>query len=74
MVLFSLRKIVAGNLPPLSIHVGRHLSWLRHELLPTDEECDAEQLASASDRHDLEFCIRALDKNGRHRRGPFRRF
>ncbi len=74
MVLFSLCKLAAGKLPPLSLHVGRHLSWLRHELLPSDEECDAEHLASASDRYDLEFRIRALDKNGRHRRGPFCRF
>jgi hypothetical protein len=74
MVLFSLCKLAAGNLPPLSIHLGRHLSWIRHELLPSDEECDAEHLASASDRYDLEFRIRALDKNRRQRRGPFRHF
>ncbi|WP_201838066.1 DUF3563 family protein [Microvirga zambiensis] len=74
MVLFSLCKLAAGNLPPLSIHLGRHLSWIKHELLPSDEECDAKYLASASDRHELEFRIRELDKSGRQRRGPFRRF
>jgi hypothetical protein len=74
MVLFSLCKLAAGNLPPLSLRLGRHLSWIRQELRPSDEDCDAKHLTAASDRYDLEFRIRALDKNDRQRRGPFRRF
>jgi hypothetical protein len=50
---------------------GRHLSWIRHQRLPTDEERDAAHLASAADLHELEFRIRELDRPDRQKRGPF---
>jgi hypothetical protein len=70
MILFSLCKL-ASNLPHLSSAFGRHLSWVRHELLPTDEERDTAHLASATDLHELEFRIRELGRSSRQRRGPF---
>jgi hypothetical protein len=73
MILFSLCKL-ASNLSHLSWSLGRRLSWVRHELLPTDEERDAEHLASAADLHELEFRIRELGRSNRQRRGPFHSF
>jgi hypothetical protein len=73
MILFSLCKL-ASNLPYLSSRLKHHLSRVRHELLPTDEERDAEHLASAADLHELEFRIRELGRSNRQRRGPFRGF
>jgi hypothetical protein len=70
MILFSLCKL-ASNLPHLSWSFRRHLSWVRHELLPTDEERDAAHLASAADLHELEFRIRELGRSNWQRRGPF---
>jgi hypothetical protein len=81
MVLYTLCKLAALGRPPLSLIFGRHplifgrhLSWLRHQLRPTDEERDAVHLASAADLHDLEFRIRELDRPDRQRRGPFHHF
>ena len=74
MILFSLCKLASFNLPPLSLSLGRSLSRVRHELLPTDEERDAEHLASAADLHELESQIRELDRLKRQRRGPFHHF
>jgi hypothetical protein len=74
MVLYTLCKLAALGRTPLSLIFGRHLSWLRHQLRPTDEERDAVHLASAADLHDLEFRIRELDRPDRQRRGPFHHF
>jgi hypothetical protein len=74
MILFSLCKIASLDLPHLSLGLGRHLSWIRQEFLPTDEEHDAAHLASAADLHELEFRIRELDRSKRQRRGPFHSF
>ncbi|WP_373696790.1 DUF3563 family protein [Microvirga yunnanensis] len=73
MILFSLCKL-ASNLRHLLSGFGRCLSWVRHELLSTDEERDAAHLASATDLHELEFRIRELGPSNRQRRGPFRGF
>jgi hypothetical protein len=54
--------------------LGLHMRQIRHAFLPTDEERDADQLASAADLHDLEACIRELDRSKRQRRGPFHPF
>ena len=74
MVLFSLCKLASFNLPLLSINLGPHLRRIRHAFLPTEEERDAEDLASAADRHELESQIRELDRSKRRRRGPFHHF
>ena len=71
MVLYTLCKLAALGRPPSVLE--RHLSWIRHQLEPTDEERDAAHLASATDLHELEFRIRELDRPGRQRRGPFHR-
>ena len=71
MVLFSLCKLAAFDLPPLTMKVSRHLRRIRHELLPTDEERDMDHLASAADIHELESRIRELDRSKRQKRGPF---
>ena len=71
MVLYTLCKLASLGHPPLPLRIGRHLSWIRQRLLTTDEERDAAHLASAADRHELEFRIRELDRPGRTRRGPF---
>ncbi len=46
------------------------LAWIRQRCLPTDEKRDAAHLASATDRHELEFHIREPDRSRRQRRGP----
>jgi hypothetical protein len=74
MVLFSLCKLASFNVPLLSINLGPHLRRIRHAFLPTDEERDAEHLASAADLHELESQIRQLDRSKRQRRGPFHHF
>jgi hypothetical protein len=74
MVLFSLGRLASLDLPSLTMKLGRHLRRIRHELLPTDEEREAEHLASAADLHELEFRLRELDRSKRQRRGPFHRF
>jgi hypothetical protein len=71
MVLYTLCKLAAVGCPSPALVLGRHLSWIRHQLAPTDEERDAAHLASATDLHDLEFRIRELDRPERQRRGPF---
>ena len=70
MVLYTLCKLASWS--PTSALAHRASS----ELDPTapsdhDEERDAAHLASAADRHELEFRIRELDRPGRTRRGPF---
>jgi len=74
MVLFSLCKLASFNVPLLSINLGPHLRRIRHAFLPTDEERDADHLASAADIHELESRIRELDRSKRQRRGPFHHF
>jgi hypothetical protein len=74
MVLFSLCKLASFDLPLLSINLGPHLRRIRHAFLPTEEERDAEHLASAADLHELESQIRELDRSKRRRRGPFHHF
>jgi len=74
MVLFSLCKLAASDLPPRSLNLGPHLRRIRHAFLPTDEERDADHLASAADLHELESRIRELDRSKRQKRGPFHRF
>ena len=74
MVLYTLCKLAALGRPPLPLVLGRHLRWIRYQLEPTDEERDAEHLASAADLHELESCIRELDRSKRRRRGPFHHF
>ncbi|MET0526994.1 MAG: DUF3563 family protein [Microvirga sp.] len=74
MVLYTLCKLASLSGPPLLSGFRRHWSWIRHQLLPTDEERDAAHLASAADLHELEFLIRELDRPARQRRGLFRRF
>ena len=74
MVLYSLCKLASLGRPPLPLRLARHLSWIRHQLLPTDEERDAAHLASATDLHELEVRIRELDRPGRQRRGSFHHF
>ena len=74
MVLFSLCKLASFDLPLLSINLGHHLRRIRHAFLPTDEERDADHLASAADIHELESRIRQLDRSKRQRRGPFHHF
>ena len=74
MVLYTLCKLAALGRPPLPLVVGRHLSWIRHQLEPTDEERDAAHLASAADLHELEFRIRELNRPERQRRAPFHHF
>jgi hypothetical protein len=71
MVLFSLCKLASFDLPPLTMKLGRHLGRIRHKFLPTDEERDADHLASAADIHELESRIQALDRSKRQKRGPF---
>jgi hypothetical protein len=71
MVLFSLCKLVSLDLPPLTMKLGRHLRRIRYKFLPTDEERDADHLASAADLHELESRIQALDRSKRQKRGPF---
>jgi hypothetical protein len=70
MVLFSLCKLASFDLPPLTMKFGR-LGRIRHKFLPTDEERDADHLASAADIHELESRIQALDRSKRQKRGPF---
>ncbi len=53
MVLFSLCKLISLDLPPLTMNLGRHLRRIRYKFLPTDEERDADHLASAADLHEL---------------------
>jgi len=74
MVLFSLCKLASFDLAPRPMSLGLHMRRIRHTFLPTDEERDADQLASAADLHDLEACIRELDRSKRQRRGPFHPF
>jgi hypothetical protein len=74
MVLFSLCKLASFDVSLLSINLGPHLRRIRHAFLPTDEERDAEHLASAADLHELESQIRELDRSKRRRRGPFHHF
>ena len=74
MVLFSLCKLASFDLPFLSMTLGPHLRRIRHAFLPTDEERDADHLASAADLHELESRIRELDRSKRQRRGPFHPF
>jgi hypothetical protein len=74
MVLFSLCKLASFDVPLLSINLGLHLRRIRHAFLPTDEERDADHLASAADLHELESQIRELDRSKRRRRGPFHHF
>jgi len=74
MVLFSLCKLASFDVPLLSINLGLHLRRIRHAFLPTDEERDAEHLASAADLRELESQIRELDRSKRRRRGPFHHF
>ena len=74
MVLYTLCKLAALGRPPLPFVFGRHLSWIRHQLEPTDEERDAAHLASAADLHELEFRIRELNRPERQRRAPFHHF
>ena len=74
MVLYTLCKLAAFGRLPLPLVIGRHLTWIRHQLKPTDEERDAAHLASATDLHELEFRIRELDRPDRHRRGLFHHF
>ena len=74
MVLFSLCKLFSFDLPPLTMTLGRHLGWIKHKILPTDEERDMDHLASAADLHELESRIRELDRSKRQKRGPFHRF
>jgi hypothetical protein len=74
MVLFSLCKLASFDLPLLSINLGPHLRRIRHAFLPTDEERDADRLASAADLHELESQIRELDRSKRRRRGLFHHF
>jgi hypothetical protein len=74
MVLFSLCKRASFDVPLLSINLGLHLRRIRHAFLPTDEERDADHLASAADLHELESQIRELDRSKRRRRGPFHHF
>jgi hypothetical protein len=71
MILYTLCKLATLGRPPLPLVFGRHLSWIRHRLEPTDEERNAADLASAADLHDLEFRIRKHDRPDRQRRGPF---
>jgi hypothetical protein len=74
MVLYTLCKLASDSGPPLVSGFRRHRSWIRHQLLPTDEERDAAHLASAADLHELEARIRELDRSKRQRRGPFHPF
>ena len=74
MVLYTLCKMTTLGRPPLPLVIGRHLTLIRHQLEPTDEERDAEHLASAADLHELESRIRDLDRRLRQRRGPFHHF
>ena len=74
MVLYTLCKLASFGRPSPPLVVGRHLSWIRHQLEPTDEERDAAHLASAADLHELEFRIRELDRPDRRRRGSFHHF
>jgi hypothetical protein len=74
MVLFSLCKLASFDLLLLFINLGLHLRRIRHAFLPTDEERDADHLASAADIHELESRIRQLDRSKRQRRGPFHHF
>jgi hypothetical protein len=74
MVLYTLCKLASVSGLPLVSGFRRHRSWIRHQLLPTDEERDAAHLASAADLHDLESRIRELDRSKRQRRGPFHYF
>ena len=74
MVLFSLCKLASFDVPLLSINLGLHLRRIRHAFLPTDEERDADHLASAADLHELESQIRELDRSKRRRRGLFHHF
>jgi hypothetical protein len=74
MVLFSLCKLASFDVPLLSINLGLHLRRIRHAFLPTEEERDADHLASAADLHELESQIRELDRSKRRRRGPFHHF
>ena len=74
MVLFSLCKLASFDLPLLSINLGPHLRRIRQAFLPTEEERDAEDLASAADLHELESQIRELDRSKRRRRGLFHHF
>jgi hypothetical protein len=71
MVLYSLCKLASLDLALLPLGLRCHLSWIWHELLPTDEERNAAHLASAADLYQLEFRIRELDRPSRQRRGPF---
>ncbi|WP_262265822.1 DUF3563 domain-containing protein [Microvirga yunnanensis] len=74
MVLYTLCKLASLKRPSSPLVIGRHLTWIRHQLEPTDEERDAAHLASAADLHELEFRIRELDRPDRQRRGPFHHF
>ena len=74
MVLFSLCKLASIDLLPLSMKFGAHLRRIRHAFLLTDEERDADHLASAADLHELEARIRELDRSKRQKRGPFHHF
>ncbi|ANY82531.1 hypothetical protein BB934_30075 (plasmid) [Microvirga ossetica] len=68
MILFSLCKVASFNLTHLPSSLRRHLSSIRQEFLPTDEERDAAHLASAADLHELEFRIREMGRLNRQRR------
>jgi hypothetical protein len=74
MVLYTLCKLASVSGPLLVSGFRRRRNWIRHQLLPTDEERDAAHLASAADLHELEARIRELDRSKRQRREPFHHF